>query len=332
MAKDFTKNMKLKSFNDIVGGSASKAEPGTNYVILPLSKLHDFKNHPYKVIEDEDMEELIESIKENGVIEPLEVREDKDGYEIISGHRRTFASRKAGLTEVPAFIKVLSDYEAVLHMTAANKYRSNILPSEKAFSYLMEMEALKAKRKADKNKNGQRTDAMLADTVGESRATIQRYIRLTNLIPEFLDLCDKGTLGVSAAQPLANFEKDIQKHIYTLWETTGNGSAKLPQTELENLYAIYLENGQISDNDILVALGIFKEIKEKPVKVTLNEKRLSQYFDKSYSQEDIEEVIDTLLAEWKEKQEHCKDSVLHKDEQLRGQYKIVDTDMTTDTE
>lgn len=275
-------------------------------MILPLSKLHNFKNHPFKVIEDDDMQELIESIKENGVIEPLEVREDKDGYEIISGHRRSFASHKAGLTEVPAFIKVLSDYQVVLHMTAANKYRSKILPSEKAFAYSMEMEALKQKRKAEKDKSGQRTDAMLADSVGESRATIQRYIRLTNLIPEFLDLCDKDILGVSAAQPLANFGQDLQNRIYTIWEKAGNGTGKLAQTELENLYAIYSEIGQISDNNILVALGILREAKVKPVKVTLNEKRLSQYFDESFSQEDIEEVIDTLLTEWKEKQEHCK--------------------------
>lgn len=298
MARDFTKGMKLKSFEEIVSKNNDSAK--TDIKTLRIDKLHSFKEHPFKVLDDEDMEDLVESIKECGVLEPIMVREDKDGFEIISGHRRTHASKLAGLTEIPAIIKNLKEYDAVLQMTAANKYRSKILPSEKAFSYAMELQALKRKREAEGLNSKERTDKVLADSVGESRATIQRYIRLTHLAKEWLDEVDKETISINLAQPLSHIATSVQREIYDSW--IGYERPKINQELIEEFYNTYKENdGNYSQADIDKALGVLKEFKPTPRKLTFKEDTISKYFDDSYSVDDMQNIIVELLEEWAKK-------------------------------
>lgn len=300
MARDFTKGLNLKSYEEIMGKSSGDSESAQSTIQIKISDLHDFKNHPFKVVDDEDMEELVQSIQEIGVTAPIEVRPDREGYEIVSGHRRTYASKKAGLLEIPAIVKEMPDYMAVLRMTAANKYRSKIYPSEKAHAYKMQYEALKEKVRIDREKGikqDKRTDAMLADSVGEARSSVQRYLKLNDLTKEMLELVDSGDLSLIAAQQIANISIHDQDEIYVCWKESNK--PKLTQEICENLYKIYQEqDNNLSDNDILMCLGVLKMCKPKPVKVTLNEKRLSQYFPDSYTQEEIESVIDALLGEW----------------------------------
>lgn len=298
MARDFTKGMKLKSFEEIVSKNNDSSK--TDIKTLRIDKLHSFKEHPFKVLDDEDMEDLVESIKECGVLEPIMVREDKDGFEIISGHRRTHASKLAGLTEIPAIIKNLKEYDAVLQMTAANKYRSKILPSEKAFSYAMELQALKHKREAEGLNSKERTDKVLADSVGESRATIQRYIRLTHLAKEWLDEVDKETISINLAQPLSHIATSVQREIYDSW--IGYERPKINQELIEEFYNTYKENdGNYSQADIDKALGVLKEFKPTPRKLTFKEDTISKYFDDSYSVDDMQNIIVELLEEWAKK-------------------------------
>lgn len=305
MAKDFTHGLKIKSFDEIFGNSGDGSALEQAAVQIKLNELHSFKDHPFRVVDDEDMEELVQSIQEIGVITPIEVRPDQNGYEIISGHRRTFASRKAGLTMIPAIINELPDYLAVLRMTAANKYRSTIYPSEKAHAYKMQYEALKEKVRVEREdgiKQDKRTDALLADSVGETRSTVQRYLKLNNLTEDLLGLVDSGDLSLTAAQPLANLEYPAQELIYTIWDMYHR--PKLSQEVCEELYAIYLnQKDTLRENDILMCFGLLKEVRVKPVKVTLNEKRLSRYFPNDYSQERIEEIIDKLLTDWAKENE-----------------------------
>lgn len=329
MAKDFTKNMNFKSFDDIFGNNEESRD---SIVMIKLDELHVFKNHPFRVIEDEDMEDLIESIRQIGIATPIEVRTSKEepGYEIISGHRRTYASRKAGLTEIPAIIKELTDYDAVLRMTAANKYRSKILPSEKAHAYKMQYEALKEKariERKDGEKQEKRTDTLLAESTGESRASVQRYLKLNNLCAELLALVDQEVIGLTAAQPLANIDTETQLLIYRIWDERNH--PKLTKEVTEDLYGMYQHFMSLSGEAILSCFGFLNIVTKKPVKVTLNEKRLSQYFPATYSQKDIESVIDTLLAEWAEKneREHYKALEHHEQESLKGQYKVSDINM-----
>lgn len=303
MAKDFTKNMNFKSFDDIFGNNEESRD---SVVMIKLDELHVFKNHPFRVIDDEDMEDLTESIHQIGVATPIEVRTSKaePGYEIISGHRRTYASRKAGLTEIPAIIKELTDYDAVLRMTAANKYRSKILPSEKAHAYAMQYEALKEKARIERKegeKQEKRTDTLLAESTGESRSSIQRYLRLNNLCEELLALVDEEVIGITAAQAVANIDEKTQQLIYRVWDE--NNRPKLTKEVTEHLYERYQQSMNLPEDAILTCLGFLNIVTKKPVKVTLNEKRLSQYFPETYSQKDIEDVIDTLLAEWARKNE-----------------------------
>lgn len=300
MSKNFMDKVKLKSLDDLL----SEGNEMTNNSIsnISLEKLVDFKEHPFKVVEDEDMFELIDSINSIGVIEPIEIRQVGNQYEIISGHRRVYASRKLGLKEIPAHICELNDYDATIRMTASNKYRSKFYPSEKAKSYKMELEAIKEKRKIEKFDINLRSDAILAEAVGESRANVQRYIRLNYLIPEFLELADKEILSVSAAQPLSQLPEKFQLEIYMVWDT--NNQPKLSQQALEHLYDIYESKKIFSENDIKIALGILSTNVSVKRKITLNEKKLSMFFDESYSQEDIDEIIEKLLTEWKANASH----------------------------
>lgn len=287
--------VRLKSFEDMFGTAAEPVSE-ENVVMLNISELHEFRGHAFKVQDDSDMDELVDSILTHGIIYPIEVRKIEAGYEIISGHRRTHAGKRAGLTEIPAVVRELDDLQAQIRMVAANKYRNKILPSEKGKAYLIEMNAIKVLKK--EKPDGVRSDSELAKSVGDSRANIHRYIRLVNLIEELIDLVDADIIGIIPAQPLCKLPHKFQMMIYKVWSKQNN--PRFTQNVTDALFNIYHETSNLSDNDIMACFGLLKEIKPKPVKLFWNEKKLFQYFPQDYSQEQIEEVIEDLLGKWAE--------------------------------
>lgn len=261
---------------------------------------------PFKVLNDEKMEALINSIKENGVITPVLIRPtEKNHYEMISGHRRMYAARKAGLATIPAIVREMSDDEAVIAMVDANIQREELLPSEKAFAYKMKLEAMKhqgGRTDITSGQNGQKLERtvsrdVLAEQVGESSKQIQRYIRLTELIPELLDMVDNKKIQFTVAVDISYIDKEMQKWIYEYIRDNGfikpNQIAVLrKRMEDENIghsYMISILNNCIAP--------------KKNRKVTLPEKKLKNYFPPEYSQEQMEEVIVALLEQWKKERE-----------------------------
>ncbi|MBQ3418178.1 MAG: ParB/RepB/Spo0J family partition protein [Ruminococcus sp.] len=193
---------------------------------ISINKLHEFKDHPYKVLDNDEMNSLIESVQEQGIMSPLIVRpleDTTDEYEIISGHRRFRAAQKAGLTEVPAFIRPVSRDEAAVMLVDSNLHREHLLPSEKAFAYKLKYDALKRQGKRTDLTSSQvgtklRTDKIIAIEAGESRNQIQRYIRLTNLIPELLELMDEGKIAFSVGVELSYLSPEIQRDLFAIIE------------------------------------------------------------------------------------------------------------------
>ena len=194
---------------------------------IPISEIHDFKQHPFHVRMDEDMVKLIDSVKENGVLMPALVRPDKNGgYEMVSGHRRKFALEQNGITEIDAIVRELDDDQATIIMVDSNIQREHILPTERGFAYRMKLEAMKRQGKRTdltsyQNETKLRSDEILSRQVGESRAQVQRYIRLTELIPELLDMVDAKKLNFTIAVDISYIDKEMQKWIYEYIRDTG---------------------------------------------------------------------------------------------------------------
>ena len=274
---------------------------------ISVRDIYPFENHPFKVLDDEKMGDLIESIKENGILTPVIVRKDRDDlYQMISGHRRLHAAKKAGLETIPAIIKEMNDDEAIIYMVDSNLQREEILPSEKAFSYKMKYDALKrqgARNDLTSAQNGPklRTDDMLAKQVGESRNSMKRLIRLTELIPELLDLVDAKRIPLIVAVEMSFFTRKIQGWLreYCMderipkWSELSQLRNGVPQKDItkENLYE-YL-NGR-------------KAVPDPPGKIILTQRRLNKYFPKYMSTPERERIIVSLLEKWKEEQEASK--------------------------
>ncbi len=273
-------------------------------VEISVRDIYSFENHPFKVLDDEKMEELVESIKENGILTPVIVRKDSDDlYEMISGHRRLHAAKIAGLETVPAIIKDLTDDEAIIYMVDANLQREEILPSEKAFSYKMKYDAMKrvAGRQRKDSKNTAQvgpnswTANLVAVEVGESRNQVKRYLRLTELIPELLDLVDAKRLPLMVGVEISFFTRKIQGWIneYCMevripkWSELAELRSGVPQKDItkENLYE-YL-NGR-------------KTVPDGKDKVVFSKRKLDQYFPKYMSTPERERVMISLLEKWKE--------------------------------
>lgn len=321
--KNLTSITKMKSYEDIFGSSKEQNPPAT-IVELNINELNDFPNHPFKVVEDDDMRDLIADITENGILFPVEVYEEAGKYYLISGHRRKFAAKKCGLSKIPAEIKSISKNEAVIRMVSANRYRSHISPIEKGKAYKMELEAIKDEKKKNPEKNGTRSDSELAAIVGDSRANIQRFIRLTNLTEEWQEAIEEDLLGVTPAQPLTQMDYGIQKQVYDVW--VAHSKPKLTAMIMSDLHIEWKNNDcKLSDNDICVILGIYKEKpKVKPRKIAFNEKKLSRYFPNEMPQDEIEAVIEDLLERWA--YEHGIDSDAEEKNSTKGQMRISDTD------
>lgn len=256
---------------------------------IDIASIHPFAGHPFKVIDDDKMQDLVESVRENGVITPVLIRPAMENqYEMISGHRRMHAAKLAGLSNIPAIVREMTDDEAVIAMVDANIQREELLPSEKAFAYKMKLSAMKrqagrpGKNNSSQNGTNLRSDQVLAEEVGISRNQIQRYIRLTELIPELLNLVDDKKLQFTVAVEISYIDKEIQKWIYEY--IRDNGFIKPIQiTALRK----QLETEKVSQNFMISIFNNAITPKKTNRKITLTEKKLTRYFPPEYSQEEM---------------------------------------------
>ena len=260
---------------------------------ISINQLHPFKDHPYKVLDNDEMNSLIESVQEYGIMSPLIVRPlegTTDQYEIISGHRRFRAAQKAGLNEVPAFIRPVSRDEAAIMLVDSNLHREHILPSEKAFAYKMKYEALRHQGTSCQLGTKLRTDELIAQENGESRNQVQRYIRLTNLIPELLDLMDEGKIAFSVGVELSYLPPEIQQELYEI----------IDREDCTPSYSQAFRLHKSFNNCSLTREGLAAVMsEEKPnqkEKVSFKYDDLRKYFPDSYSVGDIQRYILNLVA------------------------------------
>lgn len=288
--------IKLTSIDELLGVVNEESA-----MEIEIKAISPFKGHPFKVIADDKMEELINSVKESGVITPVLIRPaGENHYEMISGHRRMYAARKAGLSTVPAIVRDMTDDEAVIAMVDANIQREELLPSEKAFAYKMKLNAMKrqagrpSKNNVRQNGTNLRSDQELGEQVGESARSIQRYIRLTELIPELLDMVDNKKLQFTVAVDISYIDKEMQKWIYEYIKD--NGFIKPNQI---TVLRKRLEDENVGHNYMISIFNNCIAPKRKVRKVTLPEKKLKNYFPPDYTQEQMEEIIVSLLEEWK---------------------------------
>lgn len=290
MKSKSAEKIKLTSYEDLFSAEDNSVE-GT-YTTVPLSQLKPFKNHPFKVLDDEKMQETVESILQHGVIQPGIVRPCADGYEVVAGHRRWRASELAGKTDMPVIIRDLDDDAATVLMVDTNIQRENLLPSEKARAYKMKYEALKHQ--------GSKGDKHTADAVGEkagdSGRTVQRYIRLASLIDGLLELVDVGNIKMVAGERLSYLKAEEQELVL---EVAANISIYPSPAQAEQLKDMS-EKETLSEKSVY-ALLVKKE--NSGQSVTISAKKIRNYFPPAYTKEQIEEVIYSLLDQWKQGKE-----------------------------
>ena len=295
MKSKSAEKIKLTSYEDLFSAEDNSVE-GT-YTTVPLSQLKPFKNHPFKVLDDEKMQETVESILQHGVIQPGIVRPCADGYEVVAGHRRWRASELAGKTDMPVIIRDLDDDAATVLMVDTNIQRENLLPSEKARAYKMKYEALKHQ--------GSKGDTHTADAVGEkagdSGRTVQRYIRLASLINGLLELVDEGNIKMVAGERLSYLKAEEQELVL---EAVANISIYPSPVQAEQIKDMS-EKGTLSEKNVY-ALLVKKE--NSGQSVTISPKKIRNYFPTAYTKAQIEEVIYSLLEQWKQGKERETDA------------------------
>lgn len=280
--------IKIDSFDDLFG-SGIENNLLEQVVEVPLADLHTFQNHPFRVIDDEKMEETVESIKKYGVLMPGIVRPRKEGgYEMIAGHRRKRGSELARKDTMPVFIRNYTDDEATIIMVDSNIQREDILPSEKAKAYAMKYEALKHQGKRE----GGSTFESIGEPAGESAKTVQRYIRLAGLLDELLDMVDKKQLGFIPGVDIAYLTKEQQ---YWVLEILSTASCSVTKEQAASLKE-YGKSGELTK---AVAELILCREKTKEKKITIKRDRIRKYFPEDFSNHEIEDVIYQLLEEWK---------------------------------
>lgn len=269
---------------------------------IEIGRIHAFPNHPFKVLDDERMDTLVESIRENGILNPVIVRPDKNGdYEMISGHRRLHAAGIVGLSKIPAIVKEMSDDEAIIKMVDANIQREEILPSERAFSLKMKMDAMRRQGCRSDLTSGNDCQKWSSDEIGESVGLkgrqVRNYVRLTYLLPEILALVDQKKLQFVIAVDLSYLDEQIQKWVYEYIKE--NGFIKPVQiSALKN----YPNLSSASQHMIITILNEALPKKSTAAKVSLSEKKLDKYFPPHYSAKDRENVIIQLLEQWSTQQ------------------------------
>lgn len=269
---------------------------------IDIVRIHAFPNHPFKVLDDKRMDMLVDSIRENGILNPVIVRPDKNGdYEMISGHRRLHAAGIVGLQKIPAIVKEMSDDEAIINMVDANIQREEILPSERAFSFKMKMDAMSRQGRRNDLTSGHNVPKLTTDEIGEengmSGRQVKRYIRLTELIPELLESTDNKKISLVMAVDLSYLDEQVQKWVYEYY--CDNGFLKPVQVEaLRN----HQNLSNVSQYSVISIMNDALPKKKTAAKVSFSEKKLDKYFPSHYSAKDRETVIIQLLEQWSEAQ------------------------------
>ena len=300
MAKHVGKKIKMTSVDELLCvPSVSGCDE------IEVSKIRPFRNHPFKVLDDDKMHELVESIMMNGVLVPVTVRSLDDGYyEMISGHRRLFAVNRIGFEKIPAIVKNFNDDEATLAMVDSNLQREEILPSEKAYAFKMRYEAMRNQgRRNDltSSRSGKKlwADERLAKEVGESRNQIHRYLRLAEVIPPILDLVDKKVLALMTAVEVSYLEPYVQEMLYDY----------MKENDICKAFQLYALRDYLKENETITKMELMRILNENaPVdtsnrfqKITITKGKLQEYFPTFYTKSQMEKVLFGLLEEWKKK-------------------------------
>ena len=297
-------NVSLKGADDIFSTEESRQEQQREQVQqIPIGELFPFKDHPFKVLDDESMQRTVESVEQYGVLSPLIARpRPEGGYEIISGHRRQHAAQLAGLETLPVIVRNMDDDAAVLLMVDSNLQRESILPSERAFAYKMKLEAIKNQGARSDLTSPQvaakfRSDDAVAKDQGISGDTVRRYIRLTNLIPELLDMVDEKKISFNPAVELSYLDESQQRDFLEAMEDTQNAPSLSQAQQLKKM----AQQGEFSYEKAFDVMG--QEKKSEKDTVTIKNETLRKYFPRSYTPKQMEEKIIQLLDAWQKKQQ-----------------------------
>ena len=298
-------NLALKGLDEMFSTEESRQEQKREQVQqIPIEELFPFKEHPFKVLDDEAMQRTVESVAQYGVLAPLIARpRPEGGYEIISGHRRQHAAELAGLDTLPVIVREMDDDAAILLMVDSNLQRESILPSERAFAYKMKLDAMKrtsgrpSKENVSQIGTQKRSDQIMAEELGESRNQIQRFIRLTNLIPELLDLVDEKKISFNPAVELSYLDESQQRDFLQTMDETQNAPSLSQAQRMKKL----AQEGKFTYEAAFAIMGETK--KDELDKVVIKNDTLKKYFPRSYTPRQMEDVIIKLLEQWQRRQQ-----------------------------
>ena len=301
-------NASLSSYDDIFSTEESRQEEQREQVQqIPIGELFPFKNHPFKVLDDDSMSDTVESVKQYGVLSPLIARpRPKGGYEIISGHRRQHAAELAGLETLPVIVRQMDDDAAIILMVDSNLQREHILPSERAFAYKMKLDAMKNQGTRSDLTSTQvvsklRSNEKLGAENNQSRETVRRFIRLTNLIPELLDMVDNKTVSFNPAVELSYLSPEQQQEVIRAMDDTQNFPSVSQAKRIKKL----AQDGTFTTETIVAIMG--EEKKSELDMVTIKNDTLRKYFPRSYTPNQMEDTIIKLLEQWQKKRQHSEE-------------------------
>ena len=301
-------NASLSSYDDIFSTEESRQEEQREQVRqIPIGELFPFKSHPFKVLDDDSMSDTVESVKQYGVLSPLIARpRPKGGYEIISGHRRQHAAELAGLETLPVIVRQMDDDAAIILMVDSNLQREHILPSERAFAYKMKLDAIKNQGTRSDLTSTQvvsklRSNEKLGAENNQSRETVRRFIRLTNLIPELLDMVDNKTVSFNPAVELSYLSPEQQQEVIRAMDDTQNFPSVSQAKRIKKL----AQDGTFTTETVVAIMG--EEKKSELDTVTIKNDTLRKYFPRSYTPKQMEDTIIKLLEQWQKKRQHSEE-------------------------
>jgi len=301
-------NVSLKGADDIFSTEESRQEQQREQVRqIPIGELFSFKNHPFKVLDDDSMSDTVESVKQYGVLSPLIARpRPKGGYEIISGHRRQHAAELAGLETLPVIVRQMDDDAAIILMVDSNLQREHILPSERAFAYKMKLDAMKNQGTRSDLTSTQvvsklRSNEKLGAENNQSRETVRRFIRLTNLIPELLDMVDNKTVSFNPAVELSYLSPEQQQEVIRAMDDTQNFPSVSQAKRIKKL----AQDGTFTTETVVAIMG--EEKKSELDTVTIKNDTLRKYFPRNYTPKQMEDTIIKLLEQWQKKRQHSEE-------------------------
>ena len=301
-------NASLSSYDDIFSTEESRQEEQREQVRqIPIGELFPFKNHPFKVLDDDSMSDTVESVKQYGVLSPLIARpRPMGGYEIISGHRRQHAAELAGLETLPVIVRQMDDDAAIILMVDSNLQREHILPSERAFAYKMKLDAIKNQGTRSDLTSTQvvsklRSNEKLGAENNQSRETVRRFIRLTNLIPELLDMVDNKTVSFNPAVELSYLSPEQQQEVIRAMDDTQNFPSVSQAKRIKKL----AQDGTFTTETVVAIMG--EEKKSELDTVTIKNDTLRKYFPRSYTPKQMEDTIIKLLEQWQKKRQHSEE-------------------------